>query len=274
MREAYAEKQWAFGDGGDIEQCKREGFADKLHEQRREGCRVEGVLRVNKVIGNFHIAPGRSFTTGNYHVHDLDTYIVPGASQEDQHTMSHIIHELRFGPQIPPELAGRWQWSDHHHTNPLDDTSQNTEEPAFNFMYFVKVVSTSYLPLGWDASFSSALHSYDTAPLGEHGFGFGSRGSIEAHQYSVTSHKRPLAGGNDAAEGHKERVHAGGGIPGVFFNYDISPMKVINREARPKSFTNFLTGVCAIIGGTLTVAAALDRGFYEGSMRVKKSHSN
>jgi hypothetical protein len=81
-------------------------------------------------------------------------------------------------------------------------------------------------------------------------------------------------GGNDAAEGHKERVHAGGGIPGVFFNYDISPMKVVNREARPKTFTGFLTGVCAIIGGTLTVAAALDRGLYEGAMRVKKTHSN
>ena len=81
-------------------------------------------------------------------------------------------------------------------------------------------------------------------------------------------------GGNDAAEGHKERLHAQGGIPGVFFNYDISPMKVINKEARPKSFSNFLTGVCAIIGGTLTVAAAVDRGLYEGAVRIKKLHSS
>jgi hypothetical protein len=35
-----------------------------------------------------------------------------------------------------------------------------------------------------------------------------------------------------------------------------------------------MIGVCAIIGGTLTVAAALDRGLYEGAMRVKKLHSN
>ena len=275
VREAYAQKQWAFGDGGGIEQCIREGYAEKLAEQRKEGCRIEGVLRVNKVVGNFHIAPGRSFTTGNMHVHDLDSYVVPNAPPSDQHTMSHFIHELRFGPQLPAELADRWQWSDHHHTNPLDDTQQETDEPGYNFMYFVKVVSTSYLPLGWDPLFSSAIHSaYDKAPLGAQGLGYGSQGSIEAHQYSVTSHKRPLMGGNDAAEGHKERVHAGGGIPGVFFNYDISPMKVVNREARPKTFTSFLTGVCAIIGGTLTVAAALDRGLYEGAMRVKKSHSN
>ena len=49
-------------------------------------------------------------------------------------------------------------------------------------------------------------------------------------------------------------------------------MKVINRETRPKSFSAFLVGVCAIVGGTLTVAAALDRAVYEGSQRVKKMH--
>lgn len=47
-------------------------------------------------------------------------------------------------------------------------------------------------------------------------------------------------------------------------------MKVINREERSKSFTGFLTGLCAIIGGTLTVAAALDRGLYEGTTRLRK----
>ena len=63
-------------------------------------------------------------------------------------------------------------------------------------------------------------------------------------------------------------LHNRGGIPGIFFSYDISPMKVINRESRPKTFTGFLTGVCAVIGGTLTVAAAIDRGLYEGARRA------
>ena len=49
-------------------------------------------------------------------------------------------------------------------------------------------------------------------------------------------------------------------------------MKVVNREERTKTFAGFLTGVCAIVGGTLTVAAAIDRGVYEGAMRVKKLH--
>lgn len=51
-------------------------------------------------------------------------------------------------------------------------------------------------------------------------------------------------------------------------------MKVINRESRVKTFSGFLVGVCAVIGGTLTVAAALDRLVYEGGNRVRKMHSS
>lgn len=78
--------------------------------------------------------------------------------------------------------------------------------------------------------------------------------------------------GITSAIADKPRQQISGGIPGVFFSYDISPMKVINKEERTKTFAGFLTGVCAVIGGTLTVAAAIDRGVYEGAMRVKKLH--
>ncbi|EXJ74351.1 uncharacterized protein A1O5_02647 [Cladophialophora psammophila CBS 110553] len=273
VREAYASNSWAFGRGEGVEQCEREGYGERLDAQRSEGCRIEGVIRVNKVVGNFHIAPGRSFSNGNMHVHDLNNYL--DTPVEGGHTFTHEIHSLRFGPQLSDDDMGvTAKWSDHHHSNPLDGVKQETEEPGFNFMYFIKVVSTSYLPLGWDEDRSIKQHSSlaDLIPLGMQGKGAGSQGSIETHQYSVTSHKRSLSGGNDAAEGHKERLHAHGGIPGVFFSYDISPMKVINREARPKTFANFLTGVCAVVGGTLTVAAAIDRGLYEGSTRLKKVH--
>jgi hypothetical protein len=50
-------------------------------------------------------------------------------------------------------------------------------------------------------------------------------------------------------------------------------MKIINREERNKSFAGFLTGLCAIIGGTLTVAAAVDRGAYEGVSQLRKVQS-
>ncbi|EME79795.1 uncharacterized protein MYCFIDRAFT_64499 [Pseudocercospora fijiensis CIRAD86] len=274
VRDAYASVSWSFGRGENVEQCEREHYSEQLDAQRKEGCRIEGALRVNKVVGNFHFAPGKSFSNGNLHVHDLDNYFNSG---EVEHSFTHHIHRLRFGPPLPHDFDKRvgkkgMAWSNHH-LNPLDDTHQETDDSAFNFMYFVKVVSTAYLPLGWEKtnSFSRSL-PHELIDLGD--YGHGEQGSIETHQYSVTSHKRSLQGGDAKDEGHKERVHARGGIPGVFFSYDISPMKVINRETRAKSFSGFLVGVCAVIGGTLTVAAAVDRMLYEGEQRVRKYHNS
>ena len=50
-------------------------------------------------------------------------------------------------------------------------------------------------------------------------------------------------------------------------------MKVINREERSKTFLGFVAGLCAIVGGTLTVAAAVDRAMFEGTIRLKKMRS-
>ncbi|KAG9248426.1 endoplasmic reticulum-golgi intermediate compartment protein-like protein 3 [Calycina marina] len=268
VREAYASVSWAFGRGENVEQCEREHYSERLDEQRKEGCRIEGGIRVNKVVGNFHIAPGRSFSNGNMHVHDLNNYF--DTPVDGGHVFSHTIHSLRFGPPLPEEVAKKISKSKlqtDHHTNPLDNTEQITGDPAYNFMYFIKVVSTSYLPLGWEKMYKKLKFSNEWVGLGQ--YGQASDGSVETHQFSVTSHRRSLNGGNDAAEGHKEKIHARGGIPGVFFSYDISPMKVINREERTKTLAGFLTGLCAIIGGTLTVAAAVDRVLHEGATRLK-----
>ncbi|KAL8381359.1 hypothetical protein RB595_005565 [Gaeumannomyces hyphopodioides] len=278
VREAYAQASWAFGRGENVEQCLREHYAERLDEQRQEGCQIAGSLRVNKVIGNFHLAPGRSFSNGNMHVHDLKNYW--DTPVDGGHSFSHIVHSLSFGPQLPLEVQKRLDkgrslpWADHsHQLNPLDGTSQETTDPNFSFMYFLKIVPTSYLPLGWEgrrAKIATGNHDKDSW-VGT--YGYSPDGAVETHQYSVTSHKRSLAGGDDAAEGHQERLHSKGGIPGAFFSYDISPMKVINREERPKTFAGFLTGLCAILGGTLTVAAAVDRTLYEGATRLKKMRS-
>lgn len=276
VRDAYASISWSFHRGEGVEQCEREHYAEKLDAQRQEGCRLEGTVRVNKVVGNFHFAPGKSFSNGNMHVHDLENYFRDGYA----HTFTHEIHHLRFGPQLSDAViedmqkkhlaTGPGGWTNHH-INPLDNTSQHTDEKAFNYMYFIKVVSTAYLPLGWENEVSQPIKNYEVL---SNTIDTNYKGSIETHQYSVTSHKRSLAGGTDEQDGHKERIHARGGIPGVFFSYDISPMKVINREVRDKSFSGFLVGLCAVIGGTLTVAAAIDRAVYEGVNKIKKIHSN
>jgi hypothetical protein len=154
VRDAYASISWSFGRGEGVEQCEREHYAENLDAQRQEGCRLEGSIRVNKVVGNFHIAPGKSFSNGNLHVHDLENFF----KDEYDHTFTHKIHQLRFGPQLSDVViadmkqkhqnTGPGGWTNHH-INPLDDTEQVTTEKAYNYMYFVKVVSTAYLQLGW-----------------------------------------------------------------------------------------------------------------------------
>lgn len=229
VRDAYASISWSFGRGENVEQCEREHYSEQLDSQRREGCRVEGLIRVNKVVGNFHFAPGKSFSNGNTHVHDLENYF----QSAEAHTFSHKIHSLRFGPRLDPSIIKRFAresslvgqqsaWgASHVSLSPLDESEQRTTEKPYNYMYFVKVVSTAYLPLGWESKGAGNMWSgIDSTPhelveLGQ--YGNSAAGAIETNQYSVTSHKRHLGGGSDADEGHKERLHAQGGIPGVFF---------------------------------------------------------
>jgi hypothetical protein len=49
----------------------RRYVAENLKNQEGEGCNIYGYLEVNKVAGNFHFAPGKSFQHGSMHVHDL-----------------------------------------------------------------------------------------------------------------------------------------------------------------------------------------------------------
>lgn len=42
-----------------------------MKAQQNEGCEVYGYLEVNKVAGNFHFAPGKSFQ--QQHVHGMQS---------------------------------------------------------------------------------------------------------------------------------------------------------------------------------------------------------
>lgn len=53
-----------------------------------------GFLEVNKVAGNFHFAPGKSFQQ-YVHVHDLQSFGL------DNINMTHYIRHLSFGEDYP-----------------------------------------------------------------------------------------------------------------------------------------------------------------------------
>eukprot|EP01028_Stygiella_incarcerata_P008076 TRINITY_DN341_c0_g1_i2.p1 TRINITY_DN341_c0_g1~~TRINITY_DN341_c0_g1_i2.p1 ORF type:complete len:390 (+),score=75.64 TRINITY_DN341_c0_g1_i2:129-1298(+) len=108
--------------------------------------------------------------------------------------------------------------------NPLDGVQRSIEEGVGQFQYFIKVVPTNY---------------GDSLRMTE----------INTNQFSVTEHVRR------APKAVPEFS------PGVFFIYDFSPIRVrITRQSR--SFAQFLTSVCAIVGGVYTVAGLLDSFLY------------
>lgn len=93
VRQAYVNKGWSFGNPDAIEQCAHEGWADKLRDQADEGCNIAGRVRVNKVHGNIHLSPGRSFQTNARNMYELVPYL---RDDGNRHDFSHRIHQFSF----------------------------------------------------------------------------------------------------------------------------------------------------------------------------------
>ncbi|XP_059158258.1 endoplasmic reticulum-Golgi intermediate compartment protein 3-like [Physella acuta] len=156
VREAYRKKGWALQDPDSIEQCKREGWSEKLEAQKNEGCKLFGYLEVNKVAGNFHIAPGKSFQQKHVHVHDMQS--LSGA----KFNVTHRINHLSFGIDYPGII------------NPLDGLYQEVDQLQLMYQYFIKVVPTTYTKVNgehlYTNQFSVTKHSKSVGGfLGESG---------------------------------------------------------------------------------------------------------
>lgn len=102
-----------------------------------------------------------------------------------------------------------------------------------NFQYFVKVVGTDYRHLNGTLS--------------------------STNQFAVTEHARdvtPRFGDMPT------------GMPGVFMMFEISSMRVTYTEFR-KPLSHFLTDLCAIIGGVVTVAGVVDAMLFSAMRGTK-----
>ncbi|KAM5246689.1 endoplasmic reticulum-Golgi intermediate compartment protein 3 isoform 1-T1 [Ctenodactylus gundi] len=226
VREAYRRRGWAFKNPDTIEQCRREGFSQKMQEQKNEGCQVYGFLEVNKVAGNFHFAPGKSFQQSHVHVHAVEIHDLQSFGLDNvswcclQINMTHYIQHLSFGEDYPGIV------------NPLDHTNVTAPQASMMFQYFVKVVPTVYMKVDGEV--------------------------LRTNQFSVTRHEKVANG-----------LLGDQGLPGVFVLYELSPMMVKLTE-KHRSFTHFLTGVCAIIGGMFTVAGLIDSLIYHSARAIQK----
>ncbi|XP_057488856.1 uncharacterized protein LOC130774830 [Actinidia eriantha] len=126
VREAYRKRGWGMTNPDLIDQCKREGFVQKVKDEEGEGCNIHGSLEVSKVAGTFHFAPGKSFHQSNIHLHELLAF------QSDIYNISHKINRLAFGEYFPGVV------------NPLDGVQWVQDAPNGIYQYFIKVVPTIY----------------------------------------------------------------------------------------------------------------------------------
>ncbi|EFN54058.1 hypothetical protein CHLNCDRAFT_25376, partial [Chlorella variabilis] len=153
VRDAYRTKGWALLDVEKVEQCHHEGYKEEIDEQKGEGCHVWGELQINKVAGNFHIAPGRSYQQGNMHIHDLS----PFAGQAFD--FSHTIHKLAFGREYPGTRGQA--------LSTFCLSVGTRRERMGLYQYFLKVVPTSYSDLRnntiYTNQFSVTEHFRETA---------------------------------------------------------------------------------------------------------------
>lgn len=247
VRKAYSESGWQFPDPATIEQCVEENWAENMARQNTEGCRMEGQVKVNKVVGNLQFTHGNIFTRGHT---DLLPYLRDGSVHHD---FGHIINKFRFTGEMPGlayhrNLIQKKEEETRQELgirDPLQGVRAHADEVDTNMMYqyFVKVVSTAFVYLNGQ--------------------------SIQTNQYSASEYERDLSHGNRPTKdehGHLTSHHTNA-IPGVFINYEISPMKVVHTETR-QSFAHFVTSTCAIVGGVLTVASLIDAAIFNSRKRL------
>ena len=131
IKEAYRRKGWAFPPDAHttMEQCKREK-QNKPEFNIDEGCLIYGHLEVNKVAGNFHISPGKSYEVGHAHVHDLADF-----GDQNKINVSHVINHLSFGTSYPGQI------------HPLNDLKAVAPSAITAFNYYIKIVPTTYISL-------------------------------------------------------------------------------------------------------------------------------
>ncbi|KAL9319502.1 hypothetical protein ACSQ67_011341 [Phaseolus vulgaris] len=121
-----------------------ENIIKKVKEaiKNQEGCRVYGVLDVQRVAGNFHIS-----------VHGLNIYVAQmifdGAKNVN---VSHVIHDLSFGPKYPGIH------------NPLDDTNRILHDTSGTFKYYIKVCDLSSFLVIFVLSLT-VYFLYDLSPI-------------------------------------------------------------------------------------------------------------
>lgn len=199
-------------------------------EQPYDACRIHGSLILNKVAGNFHVTAGKSLNFPRGHIH------ISAFMSDRDYNFSHRINRFSFGdpsPGIVHPLEGDEFVTNNSNLTPVRIDRQLTKLPLSDMIlhqYFVEVVPTNV---------QTFLRSVNT------------------YQYSVKELSRPI----DHAKGSH-------GMPGIFFKYDMSALKVTIKQERD-NLGIFLVRLSSIVGGIYVCS-----GVYLKSLSVLKTQVN
>ncbi|XWS27885.1 hypothetical protein CRYUN_Cryun25bG0018400 [Craigia yunnanensis] len=153
-----------------------------------------------------------------------------------QMNMSHVISHLSFGKTISPRVLSDvkrlipYLGRNHDRLNGRSFINHRGLDANITIEHYLQIVKREVV-----SRRSSREHSL-----------------IEEYEYTAhSSHARSLY------------------IPVSKFHFELSPMQVLITE-NPKSFSHFLTNVCAIIGGVFTVTGIWDSVLHNTIRLMKK----
>ncbi|XP_014522029.1 protein disulfide-isomerase 5-4 [Vigna radiata var. radiata] len=150
-----------------------------------------------------------------------------------QMNMSHVINHLSFGRKVSPRVM-----SDVKRLIPYVGSSHD----RLNGLSFINTRD-----LGANVTMEHYLQVVKTEVITRKDYKL-------VEEYEYTAHSSVA-----------QSLH----IPVAKFHLELSPMQVLITE-NPKSFSHFLTNVCAIIGGVFTVAGILDSILHNTIRLMKK----
>jgi len=143
--------------------------------------------------------------------------------------LSHTVNHLSFGEPLDKHNRKfrrivKQVPEEHKQFSPMDDSNWVTKSYHQAFHHYIKVVST-HLNMGKSKSDDTSLMAYQ----------FLEQSQIVFYDESA--------------------------VPEARFSYDLSPMSVV-VEKRARKWYDYLTSLCAIIGGTFTTLGLIDATLY------------
>ncbi|DAZ99287.1 TPA: hypothetical protein N0F65_005455 [Lagenidium giganteum] len=228
VKAVYARKNWAMPSLHTVAQCQEEEIEKVLRGGVNEGCRIQGIVEVSKVrldVLDFSShAPRLQYS-------DLEMcsykvagkfYFAPSKFFRNGYLSAQDLLDTTFKVFDTSHKIHTIAFGDvfPEMTNPLDNRKKSLDtDTRGTYQYFLKVVPTEYQFLA------------------------GQR--IETNQFSVTEHFRALTPVSEK------------GLPMISFSYTFSPIMFRIEQTR-KGLLQFLTSVCAIVGGVFTLMGLMD----------------